>query len=463
MDALIRLKMQLEGGNQINKGLEDAAQSMTELEKKTDALALNLKSIDSMSMGELRREIRSLKNIDIDLLPDSQINQIETRMAMAMDAMGDKQQEMKARGMNAFETIAGGANVVAASFETIVGAASLLGVEGETMKYLESKMTSMIATVQGLSTVYSIYESGQLKSIGLNIRDMFMTGKAAIAKLFYAGATTTATVATTMFGRALQIAMGPIGWIVLGVTALISLFKLYKSNTDKTTTSEEDLKKQKDKLNESFEKSVSLLERENSALDKNYENYKKLKDIKGQTSTLMAEEINLRQSLQNLLAKEGFTKMMGIDELLKTGGKDLLGNVLPGVVSKSQEIGNNNLEMMDKVFYSYVDLIQRAMDNGSVNLANTYKNTAKILQKLFGAGAGFNVDIINNKGNIETKNTKELNRVSEIKALTVNITKMIGIENFETNNFQGDKTIVGDEMKRQLQLAIADVTRQVYK
>lgn len=452
MDALLTLKMNLEGSGTFQKGLDDASASITEIETKAEGLASNLKSIDKMSMGELRREIRSLKNINIDFLSDDQVTAIETRMAMAMDAMGDKQQEMKARGMNAFETIAGGANIAAAGFETIVGAMSLMGVEGETMKFLESKMTSMIATVQGLSTVYSFYESGQLRSIGLNIRDMFITGKNAVMKLFYTTATGAATVATTMFGRALQIAMGPIGWIALAITALISVFSLLDTSEKKSIKNSEDIAKAKEEEAKKRNLAALAVDNETAALKRNLEWQKKSKDTKGVAQTLADMERNIRQKTSELLSPKGISTNRFFRGTLTLVEKARLQTAL-----QDTEFVKGMTERMN----DFADLQE-------MNIEETGKKSIQVTRDLqriqeTGINKALKISAISGDIKIETKTTNQANETSEIKALTVNITKLVEEMNISTSTIsQNTPNTIKDEVVRLLQTAIADSTRLAY-
>ena len=65
-------------------------------------------------------------------------------------------------------------------------------------------------------------------------------------------------------------------------------------------------------------------------------------------------------------------------------------------------------------------------------------------------------------GKMKTETGKELSNTSAIKQLTINITKMVGVETIETTNLTSNTSIVGDLLIKQLERAVLDSKNIVY-
>lgn len=177
-----------------------------------------------MSMGEMRQELKILKNMSFADKSKKDIDEIKQRIGDLTDTMGDMRAEMAVMGGPGIGAVVSGLKGIAAATEGVVASLDILGVESEVLNGLSQKMTSFIAVTQSLSEMEDLVNSGKAKAIALKIKDMAVTAAHTVASWAQVAATTAASAAQWLLNAAM--AMNPIGLVVIAVAALIAGFWL---------------------------------------------------------------------------------------------------------------------------------------------------------------------------------------------------------------------------------------------
>lgn len=222
---------------------------------------LDSTAVDTSLIG-LKKSIRELSAIKLDILPKAQADQVKARIGELINQSKDLKQSLSTLDKGDFaQNAAKLLTPMVGAFTALGSAAELFGVESEGLNKILQKTQSITI---GLMSIQQIADSDKLKStaayIGLQIKSFFWTG-----------AQTKATVGATVAQRALNIAMSlnPIGAVIAAITALIGV--LYLFNKSQETTTENELETQK-AMDGTIIKSDELRESYN-------ENFKTLRDL----------------------------------------------------------------------------------------------------------------------------------------------------------------------------------------
>lgn len=127
------------------------------------------KDISMMSLGEMKLELRRLKNTPLELASPEHMAAMKQRMAQLTDAVGDygKQLRMQGDSVNRFiTTMQGMVGIV----QAVSGTLALFGVENENV---EKSMLALMNVSQALSTFHDLNEKGILKEIAARVRNTF--------------------------------------------------------------------------------------------------------------------------------------------------------------------------------------------------------------------------------------------------------------------------------------------------
>lgn len=154
----------------------------------------------TLSMGEMKRALRELRNIPLAGKTPEEIAQVEKQIAMLTDEMGDYQARMRSSGDSTQVMIEGLQGVVAVA-QGVTGALSAMGFNTEK---LDKAMVQLIGVSQALATIHELNEKQTIKSVAAVIKDTYAKAANAVATKAQAMATTGATVATRALGTAMK-------------------------------------------------------------------------------------------------------------------------------------------------------------------------------------------------------------------------------------------------------------------
>ena len=235
-------RLSVEYGKALQKAKDLAAQYGVQSEQAKKAIATakgfndQLKAIDSsmgnhqrnvgnyaeaietanMSLGEMKRTLRELRNIPLVGKTPEEIAQVEKQIAMLTDEMGDYQARMRSSGDSAQVMIEGLQGIVAVA-QGVTGALSAMGFDTEK---LDKAMVQLIGVSQALATVHELNEKQTLKTVAALIKDTYAKVANTVATKAQTLATNGATVASRALGKAMKSI--PFVAIVAAVVALIA-------------------------------------------------------------------------------------------------------------------------------------------------------------------------------------------------------------------------------------------------
>lgn len=196
--------------------------------KKSEQVISNLsrqlkqfKDITNMSLGEMRKYMRELRNISLVGMSPKQIAEVNGKIAELTDAMGDYRAMLGATGDKT--------EMVIESFQGLVGIAqgvtgtlALFGVEN---KKLEKSMMALINLSMAMQTFHQMNEKGILKAYIATVKDIaakYMSITATKAQMITQKAATASTMAGATAFKIMGLAMKavPIVALIAGLTAI---------------------------------------------------------------------------------------------------------------------------------------------------------------------------------------------------------------------------------------------------
>ena len=121
----------------------------------------------NMSLGEMKRTLRELRNIPLAGKTPEEIAQVEKQIAMLTDEMGDYQARMRSSGDSVQVMIEGLQGVVAVA-QGVTGALSAMGFDTEK---LDKAMVQLIGVSQALATIHELNEKQTLKTVSALIKE----------------------------------------------------------------------------------------------------------------------------------------------------------------------------------------------------------------------------------------------------------------------------------------------------
>ncbi len=250
-----------------------------------------LKSVALMSLGEMKKELRSMRNMSFDGLSEQEIQGIRQRMSQLTDAIGDFQGQIRSSAQDAIPALVTGFQSMIAAVQIVSGALELFGIENEK---LEKNMITLIAVSQAFAQIQQAVELGHYK-----------TAKAVIVET---AAKIKARIATTTLGKAMMAL--PIGWIIAGLAAITAgVYLLIKAFERKKSTVEELSEKYSEMFDEGM-KVVAQMEIQAIAVNKAergtqaYADAVKSYNEMAKKQKLLLIDVNDSLSEQNRIMKE---------------------------------------------------------------------------------------------------------------------------------------------------------------
>ena len=211
------------------------------------------------SFGDLKRELRELKNTSLQGKTTDEIQAINARIGEIGESLDDMRAQAKGAAVGMAESSAGTAAVISGTVQGVAGFADVLGIQGGILSEVQQKMTSLVAVTQALFVIEDALGKKTVVNTALKIKDVAITTYNTVAKTNNAIATAAQTkaeaahavvtgsaslaakaaaAATWLWNAA--IAASPIGWIAAavvaltaGVIALVGAMDDGESQTDK--------------------------------------------------------------------------------------------------------------------------------------------------------------------------------------------------------------------------------------
>lgn len=242
-----------------------------------------------------------------------------------------------AREAKAREAIKGSMNGAAIAGGVMAGSMALMMLDaGETANSIAKWGMIGSMAVPAIAAMVGWMGKALTAAKGIVVAQAIATREAlagATAQGFLTGAMVTARGAAVGFGAALNAALGPIGWITLGLTAVVSTFMIIKNHTDKIKEEQEALvKKQIDANNAMMNSSASIA----TNLGKAAGSYQQIANVGGEAGGGVGSESQMLKSYNYYKGEEGSKEVAG----LQNGEGKLL----------------DTEELIDKVNTKYIDL-----------------------------------------------------------------------------------------------------------
>jgi len=268
----------------------------------------------NMSMGEMKRTLRELRNIPLAGKTPEEIAQVEMQIAKLTDEMGDYQARMRSSGDSTQVMIEGLQGVVAVA-QGVTGALSAMGFNTEK---LDKAMVQLIGVSQALATIHELNEKQTLKSVAAVIKDTYAKAANAVATKAQAMATTGATVATRALGTAMKSV--PFVAIVAAVAAVVVALGVYLKKVTSITGAQRTMRDVNLKAAESLvqerltlEKLLNVARDRNKSLEERRDAIKAINEI--------SPEYLGNITLENIETEAGVTAIYKYIEALKAKAK----------------------------------------------------------------------------------------------------------------------------------------------
>jgi hypothetical protein len=200
------------------------------------------------TVAETKKALRDLRSAALQVEEGSQaFSQIQEAAGSLQDKIGDLQATTKffANDMRKLEGLTGIAEGIAGGFALAQGAAQLFGSENKNLEASLTKLTSIMAILNGLQSIGNLLqkESAATLLIQNSVRKaaIALTSEQAVAEAAEAVAAGTATIAQ----RALNAAMNanPVALLVTAILAGVTALTLWTNQSEKAKKEEEKRKK----------------------------------------------------------------------------------------------------------------------------------------------------------------------------------------------------------------------------
>lgn len=416
---------------------------MDELRISTKGMGKEINSFEQnteaaqKSLGEMKRELRSLRNMSFAGMDPEQIAKVRERMAELTDEIGDFQAQIRTASADAIPSIINGLQGIVAGVELVTGTMALFGVENEN---LEKNMVALIGVSQALNEVYKLYEEKTLAVAYATLKKTAATVKDTIAMAansMAAGAAAAKTAALAAGANSAQVAFsglvgavkGLASWLgkvaggfaataaaALAVAAAIVggilLLEKYKNKVDGTT---------------------ARIEAYNKAV-------KRSSEVQKEAAEKSASTIVKLQALQRIVndsTNSEYSRKKALEEVK---------NETNGVINVT-DLSSSSLRKLNAEIKTYISMIQlQAQAEAAYNLAVTAYQDA---MKLKASGL--------DKGTFSTASSALRKQGQEVKALTDDAEEYMNMFNEYTNMANDLLNGFGDNVNRTVEEINSDI------
>lgn len=193
--------------NELNEEVKVAEQAMGQFQRNVGNYN-EAANIASMSVNEMRREIRALRDMPVAGRSTEEVQQMNKRIGELNDAMVKLRQEQESQGMDAFQAYAGSMQAVTSAAQVLGGTLNILGIESKVFAGLQKNIMELIGISQALATVERLWHQRVLQRTASLIKGTVATVKDTIAKT--ANSVSTSAAAKAEAARATMLGKGTI-------------------------------------------------------------------------------------------------------------------------------------------------------------------------------------------------------------------------------------------------------------
>jgi len=225
MTLMTALTLNAAGFNEgIDSAIKDSKDFQNAIGNASKETIKAFKDISTMGVGEMKRNLKELKNISFAGKSKEEIQAINQQIGDLRDTMQDLNTKQKMMGTEFGTLMSKGLQALGAIAEIGFGVATMFGATDEEAKKYQQTMTSMIGIMQGFAVLQDALETKLFQSIALRLKETV--------------ATVAQTVAQWALNASLAVLVGTIAAVVVVVGAIVyGIYKLitaFQDNTDAT-------------------------------------------------------------------------------------------------------------------------------------------------------------------------------------------------------------------------------------
>jgi len=379
---------------------------MADFNKKIE-IEVDVKSANK-SLNQLEAEVRDLnKELDKVGLDTKQVNNIKNNLAKIETAT----ETTRAASKEFKESLVEATVRVTQAFVTTTATLLSFAQTEEDAAATTAKLAQAMSIADSIEQVYNATKAiGEVRTKALALAETQKTTATVAGTV----ATEGAAAATGVLATAVNILLGPVGWVILAMTALVGVYLLFRKTAADTA-------KEQDKLNESVANFADVTDKARDA--QNEANKAKIKDgIENQRKAIKDEQ-KAAEDFRTQTLNEEKKLEKDLKELRDKGSSDLS-------VENQKVIDalfNNRFTKQKKAQADIDNLVKKSADfevDVNTNAANQLLDLS--IEKL-----ASNQDLASKKIVLEKEYEKEINnlnaRISKGDS-TANTDKLIAIE-----------------------------------
>ena len=319
-----------------NNGIDLAIKDTEDFKKTIGAASVQtikaFKDISEMGVGEMRRNLRELRNISFAGKSVEEIGAINKQIGILQDTMGDTKALQAGLGTEFGNLATQGIQGMAGIAEAGLGLAMVLGMDKEKAAEYQATMVGVIGAVQGLGEFQEMLGNKVLQSLAIRIKETAVTAAQTVA-------TWAQTAAQWALNASLLVVIGTIGAAVVIVAAITAGIYLLISGHNKAEQAA---------LDQAF--ALEMLEQKGSRVNAANEQFFKMEKARGTSALILKQyEIGIAQTRLNQLAAE-YNAQVAIFNL---GGKKT-----PEMAEEQKKLGDEITEVDNAIEVMKVELIQ---------------------------------------------------------------------------------------------------------
>ena len=219
-----------------NNGIDLAIKDTEDFKKSIGAASVQtikaFKDISEMGVGEMRRNLRELRNISFAGKSVEEIGAINKQIGILTDTMGDLKADQEGLGTEFANLATSGVGGMAGIAEAGLGVAMVLGMDKKQAAEYQATMVGVIGAVQGLGEFQQMLGDRVLQSIAIRIKETAVTAAQTVA-------TWAQTAAQWALNASLVVVIGTIGAAVIIVAAITAGIYLLAKGHDEAAEAAE--------------------------------------------------------------------------------------------------------------------------------------------------------------------------------------------------------------------------------
>jgi len=315
----------------INGAIKDSKEFVTAINGAGKDTVKAFKDISEMGIGEMRRNLKELKNLSFAGKSKEEIHAINAQIGELTDTMGDLKAQQKGMGIELGSAMAGGLQTISAVAEGVVGVASLFGASKEQAEKYQQVMVSLIGVTQAFGVIEAAIMEKQFQVIATRLAETAATVAQTIATKF-------ATAANWLLNASIGATLAIIGATVLVVAALAAgMYYLY-SWLSKSTEAEKEQYLAIKLSNDERIKSKEIIEEVGAAAIATLLPQKV--HIEALVAALQNENLTLtekKKALKELIALDpSFLQGLDLANISTEKGKNIIANYIQALSKKAE-------------------------------------------------------------------------------------------------------------------------------